>query len=107
MPKSPYSRLRRLRLSPQLRGAVQETVLSPSDFVYPLFVTYGNGIKNAIEAMPDCYQISVDQLASEISEIAELGISGVILFGIPNIKDDRGSEAYGGGYFRGYCITSY
>ena len=90
----PQLRLRRLRRSEAIRGMVRETQLAPSDFVYPLFVTHGRDVKAPIEPMPGCYQLSLDHLLPEVMEVAELGIPGVLLFGIPSHKDAVGSEAY-------------
>jgi porphobilinogen synthase len=90
----PESRLRRLRQSPLLRNMMRETVLSAKDFVYPLFVTHGKGIRKEIVSMPDTYQLSIDTLVKEAQEVRRLGIPAVILFGIPKKKDERGSEAY-------------
>jgi porphobilinogen synthase len=73
---------------------MQETVLSAKDFVYPLFVTHGKGIRKEIVSMPDTYQLSIDTLVKEAQEVCRLGIPAVILFGIPKKKDERGSEAY-------------
>ena len=90
----PQLRLRRLRRSETVREMVRETSLTPSDFIYPLFVCHGREVKTPIESMPGCYQLSLDQLLIEVTEVAELGISGVMLFGIPAFKDDTGTEAY-------------
>jgi porphobilinogen synthase len=90
----PAYRPRRLRRNEALRTMVRETVLRPEDFIYPLFVIYGTGIKREIPSMPGQYQFSVDRLASEIEEIRKLGILGVILFGIPEKKDPLATEAY-------------
>ena len=73
---------------------VRETTLSVDDLILPLFVTFGKGIKNEIKSMPGHYQLSVDNLTKEIKEIKSLGIPAVILFGIPEHKDEVGSEAY-------------
>lgn len=73
---------------------VRETTLSVDDLILPLFVTFGKGKKIAIKSMPGHYQLSVDNLAKEIKEIKTLGIPAVILFGIPEHKDEVGSEAY-------------
>ena len=73
---------------------VQETRLSVSDFVYPMFVTHGRNVKNEIEPMPGIYQLSLDNLMSEVGEVSELGIPAVLLFGIPAKKDALGTEAY-------------
>lgn len=90
----PQSRLRRLRATETIRGLVRETLLKPSDFVYPMFVCHGRGVKTPIVPMPGCYQLSIDQLLHEVQEVAELGVSAVLLFGIPERKDALGSEAY-------------
>ncbi len=90
----PQLRLRRLRQNEAVRSMVRETQLTPSDFLYPLFVIHGRDLKVPIEPMPGCYQLSLDRLLPEITEVAELGIPGVLLFGIPARKDAIGSEAY-------------
>ena len=87
-------RMRRIRENKVLRQITKETSLEISDFIYPLFVVEGEGIKKEIPSMPDCYHFSIDKLEDEIKEIVDLGIKSVILFGIPNKKDDHGSEAY-------------
>ena len=87
-------RMRRIRGNKILREMTKETVLEISDFIYPLFVVEGENIKKEIPSMPDCYHFSIDKLEDEIKEILDLGIRAVILFGIPNKKDDKGSEAY-------------
>jgi porphobilinogen synthase len=73
---------------------VRETSLAPDDFIYPLFVTAGRGLRKEIPAMPGCYQESVDEIVKNAIEAHKLGISSVILFGIPESKDELGSEAY-------------
>jgi len=90
----PDCRMRRLRKNERLRSMVRETTLSVNDLIYPLFVTHGKGIKNRIEAMPGIFQLSIDLLIEEIKEVNDLGIPAVLLFGIPEKKDERGSEAY-------------
>jgi porphobilinogen synthase len=90
----PFRRLRRLRRSESIRRLVRETMLSAEDFIYPLFVTYGVGVRREIGSMPDQCQLSVDQLPRELDELAELGIPAVLLFGIPAEKDPYGSGAY-------------
>jgi porphobilinogen synthase len=87
----PVLRPRRLRRNLNLRRLVQETTLSPKDFIYPLFVRPGQGIQKPITSMPGQFQLSVDMLPAEVTEIADLGIPAVILFGIPAAKDARGS----------------
>ncbi|GAB4581528.1 MAG: porphobilinogen synthase [Anaerolineales bacterium] len=93
-PPYPTSRPRRLRLSPGLRNMVRETILTPHDFVYPLFIRHGKGIQQAIKSMPGQYQWSVDNLPAEAESIAKLGIPAVILFGIPAEKDPTGTENF-------------
>ncbi len=73
---------------------VQETALSAKDFIYPLFVTHGKGVRKEIASMPNAYQLSIDYLVKEAQEASRLGIPAVILFGLPKKKDARGSEAY-------------
>lgn len=87
-------RMRRIRNSKILREMTKETRLSVSDFIYPLFVVEGSGIKREIPSMPDVYHFSLDMLEEEIKELEELGIKAVILFGIPDHKDKKGSGAY-------------
>ena len=93
-PLPPFRRMRRLRRSEAVRRLVRETTLSSSDFVYPLFVTHGVGVRREIGSMPDQYQLSVDQLPAEAAELAELGIGAVLLFGIPPDKDALATTAY-------------
>ncbi len=90
----PAYRPRRMRANELARRMVRETTLSPDDFVYPLFVTHGKGVKKEIGAMPGNYQQSLDNLVKDCNEIAGLGIPAVLLFGIPEQKDEIGSEAY-------------
>ena len=90
----PQTRLRRLRDSSQLRLMTRETSLSVSDFVYPIFVTHGRDVAKPVEPMPGVYQLSLDRLLEEVTEVSQLGIPAVLLFGIPEHKDPLGSEAY-------------
>jgi porphobilinogen synthase len=90
----PRTRLRRLRYHPGIRDMVRETRLSPRNFIQPLFVRPGEGIRHPIGSMPGQDQISVDQLPAEILEARRLGLGGVILFGIPPHKDEVGSDSY-------------
>ncbi len=90
----PQYRPRRLRKNEMLRRMVRETTLSIDDLILPLFVTFGRNVKKPIGSMPGHYQMSVDNLAKEAKEIKSLGIPAVILFGIPEHKDEIGSEAY-------------
>lgn len=94
LPTSLKSRPRRLRTSPGIRSMVRETNLESSDFIYPLFVTHGNRVKQEISSMPGVFQWSPDLLAEEAKSIAELGIPAVILFGIPESKDPIGLENF-------------
>jgi porphobilinogen synthase len=81
-------------MTEMIRGMVRETRLSPSQFLYPLFVCPGTGVKKEIASMPGNYQMSVDALVEEARAVKALGISGVLLFGIPESKDAQGSSAY-------------
>ena len=90
----PITRMRRLRKNENLRRMVRETSLSVDNLIYPLFVTYGKSVKDEIGSMPGSYRFSIDTLSKEIKEVKSLGIPAVILFGIPEKKDDVGSEAY-------------
>ena len=90
----PAYRPRRLRANPTIRRMVRETAVSANDFIYPLFVKPGKGLKDEIKSMPGQYQLSLDMLPAEIDELKELGIPAVILFGLPSSKDEVGSEAY-------------
>ena len=90
----PIYRPRRLRNSETMRRLVRETTLSTDDFILPLFITFGKDKKKEIASMPGHYQLSVDKLAAEAKEIASLNIPGVILFGIPEHKDETGSSAF-------------
>jgi len=90
----PTKRLRRLRYNPLVRDMVRETELSKNDLIYPLFVVPGDKIKKEIRSMPGVFQMSIDVLVEECKEVSRLGIPAVILFGIPEHKDEKGSEAY-------------
>ena len=92
-PPFPSSRPRRLRSNPLLRELVRETELSPRDFILPLFVKPGTGLRAEIASMPGNFQLSVDTLVDEVGACRELGITSFILFGIPATKDARGSSA--------------
>jgi len=87
-------RPRRLRRTAALRDLVRETMLSPDDFVYPLFVVPGREVRNPVPSMPGIDQLSVDALAGEARELESLGIKAVLLFGIPEAKDPLGGESY-------------
>ncbi|WP_457597673.1 porphobilinogen synthase [Hydrogenimonas sp.] len=88
-----FARFRRKRLHPVLRDLVRETTLSPKDFIYPLFIRSGEGVKNEVASMPGVYQMSVDSAIMECDILKSLGIEAVILFGIPDVKDSVGSDA--------------
>ncbi|MCL5405637.1 MAG: porphobilinogen synthase [Deltaproteobacteria bacterium] len=90
----PVYRPRRFRRTENLRRMVRETRLSVDHLVYPLFVMPGKGVKNPVQSMPGVFQFSVDQLSEEVRSVVELNIPGIILFGLPEKKDELGSEAY-------------
>jgi porphobilinogen synthase len=90
----PFQRPRRLRNNETIRRMVRETSLSPDNFIYPLFVTYGKNTRKEIKSMPGCYQESVDKIVKHAKELYSLGIPAVILFGIPEHKDSTGSTAF-------------
>jgi len=86
--------MRRSRATDALRKLVRETHLAPDDFILPLFACPGTGVRRAISSMPGTHQLSVDELVKECAEALQLGIGGVILFGIPETKDEQASGAY-------------
>ncbi len=90
----PIYRPRRLRANENLRRLIRETTLSVDDLMMPLFVRPGKGVRNKISSMPGNYQLSVDELVKEARKVAGLGIPAIILFGIPEKKDARGTEGY-------------
>jgi porphobilinogen synthase len=90
----PEYRLRRFRRTENLRRMIRETVLTVDNLVYPLFVMPGKDIKNPVRSMPGVFQFSVDQLLEELKSVVRLKIPGIILFGLPQEKDERGSEAH-------------
>ena len=90
----PTTRLRRLRQTERLRAMVRETRLTPENFVYPLFVCPGEGVRKEVRSMPGVYNLSIDEAVHEAREAKGLGIPGVILFGLPETKDEFASEAY-------------
>src|SRR5712691_2689987 len=90
----PVHRLRRLRVSESMRRLVRETHLEPSQLVLPLFVCPGEGVRNAIGSMPGHAQLSIDELVRECEQTHSLGVGGVMLFGIPETKDEEASAAY-------------
>jgi porphobilinogen synthase len=86
--------MRRLRVNETMRNMVRETTISKNDLVYPVFIIEGENIKNPVESMPGIYQWSIDRFDEELDRIVASGIPGVLLFGIPEHKDEKGSEAY-------------
>ena len=90
----PIQRLRRTRRTGALRGLVRETRLSPSDLVYPIFVTVGEDVKNPVASMPGVFQLSINHAVAEAKRAGDLGVPAVLLFGIPNQKDEAASGAY-------------
>src|SRR4030042_5888689 len=93
-PMLPLHRYRRLRKNEVIRKMVRETSISPDDFIHPLFVTFGKGVRKEISSMPGCFQESVDRIVKNAKEVYSLGVPAVILFGIPEHKDEIGSGAY-------------
>ncbi|MBK7229522.1 MAG: porphobilinogen synthase [Ignavibacteriales bacterium] len=94
MSSYPTIRHRRLRYNPLVRDMVRETVLTKNDLIYPLFVVPGEKIKKEVKSMPGVFNLSIDELIKECKEVKALGIPAVILFGIPEHKDEVGSDAY-------------
>lgn len=90
----PITRLRRLRRSENIRRLVRETHISAADFIYPMFVIYGDNVRNPIASMPGTFQLSIDNLIKDVREVVDLDIPAIILFGIPETKDEMGSSAY-------------
>ena len=93
-PYTEFIRTRRTRMTEGLRSMVRETVLTPKDFIYPLFVVPGKGVRKEVKSMPGVFNLSVDETVKECREVYKLGIPAVILFGIPRHKDEIGSEAW-------------
>src|SRR5262245_27853909 len=94
MPSFPEYRARRLRRTEALRNLVRETEVRPGDLILPLFVVPGKGVRRAITSMPGVFQTSVDELIEDAKQARQLGLGGVLLFGIPETKDERGSSGY-------------
>jgi porphobilinogen synthase len=88
-----FKRFRRLRINKNLRDLVRETSLHVEDFIYPLFVKSGEGIKKEIDSMPGVFQMSIDEVLKECKILQEMGLNSIILFGIPAVKDSIGSDA--------------
>lgn len=90
----PYYRLRRLRKNPAIRNLVRETQITRNDLIQPIFLHYGKNVKNPIPSMPGNYQLSIDQAIPLVKEWWKKGIQGILLFGIPETKDEFGSDSY-------------
>lgn len=90
----PQTRMRRLRRSEPLRALVRETSVEPGDFIYPLFICPGEGVRREVGSMPGVFNVSVDEAVHEAEEAASLGIGGLLLFGLPESKDERGAGAW-------------
>ncbi|NLK66044.1 MAG: porphobilinogen synthase [Campylobacteraceae bacterium] len=88
-----FKRQRRLRRNSAIRDLVRETSLSVNDFIYPLFVVPGNGVRKETASMPGVFQLSLDEILKECEEVLNLGIKSILLFGIPETKDSIGSDA--------------
>ena len=87
-----FKRFRRLRINETLRNLVQETTISADDFIYPLFVREGSGIKTEVSSMPGVYQMSLDEILKECEYLVSINLKSIILFAIPDVKDSVGSE---------------
>lgn len=90
----PTQRMRRIRGNASLRGLVRETHLRPDDFIYPMFVAAGEDVRREIKSMPNVFQLSINHAVAEAKRVHELGIPGVLLFGIPDAKDEAATGAY-------------
>ena len=90
----PETRMRRLRRSESLRALVRETSLDPGDLIYPLFICPGQGVRREVGAMPGVFNLSIDETVREAEAAAALGIGGLLLFGLPESKDEQGSGAW-------------
>ena len=90
----PVTRMRRLRRTESLRALVRETAVSPGNLIYPLFLCPGEGVRRPISSMPGVFNLSIDEALREAEEAVRLGVSGLLLFGLPETKDEHGSGAY-------------
>ncbi|MDR0407490.1 MAG: porphobilinogen synthase [Campylobacteraceae bacterium] len=88
-----FRRFRRVRINPIIRDLVEESRVETKDFIYPLFIKEGKGVKKEIISMPDVFQMSIDEIIKECEEILKLGLNKILLFGIPDVKDSIGSDA--------------
>src|ERR1700753_3506012 len=93
----PATRLRRLRSSAAMRSLVRETHLHPGALIYPLFICEGEGVRREVNSMPGVFNLSIDEAVKEAEACAGLGIGGLLLFGIPDEKDEQGSGAWASG----------
>src|SRR6202040_2003336 len=90
----PVTRLRRLRRTEAMRSLVRETHLRPSALIYPLFLCPGEGVRREVSSMPGVFNLSIDEAVKEAETCAALGLGGLLLFGIPDEKDEQGSGAW-------------
>jgi len=90
----PVTRLRRLRRTEAMRSLVREVHLHPGALIYPLFICPGEGVRREVSSMPGVYNLSIDEAMKEVEEAAELGLAGLLLFGIPAVKDEEASGAW-------------
>jgi porphobilinogen synthase len=90
----PESRMRRLRRTDSLRALVRETTLEPGDLIYPLFLCPGHGVRREVSSMPGVFNLSVDEAVCEAEDAARLGLGGLLLFGLPETKDEQGTGAW-------------
>ena len=90
----PVTRLRRLRRTEAMRSLVREVHLHPGALIYPLFICPGEGIRREVSSMPGVYNLSIDEAMKEVEEAAALGLGGLLLFGLPAVKDEQASGAY-------------
>jgi len=86
--------MRRLRRNEPMRALVRETTLGPGDLIYPLFICSGESVRKEVSSMPGVFNLSVDQAVREAEECAALGIGGLLLFGMPESKDEQGTGAW-------------
>src|ERR1700744_6577909 len=90
----PQNRMRRLRRTESLRALVRETALEPGDLIYPLFLCPGRGVRREISSMPGVFNLSIDEAVREAGQAQSLGLGGLLLFGLPESKDEQGSGAW-------------
>src|ERR1039458_5368971 len=90
----PETRMRRLRRNEPLRALVRETAVEPGDLIYPLFLCPGEGVRLEVSSMPGVFNLSVDETVREAEEAAQLGLGGLLLFGLPATKDEQATGAW-------------